>query len=82
MLPSLKNGDYVIASRWYRTAKIGQLLVINHENYGVLIKRVTSLLPNQALELSSDNPEGITSAQIGPVSTQQILGKVLWQVRQ
>lgn len=80
MEPTLSDGDYVVAiTRWWRPRK-GKLAVANHPVLGILIKRVSQCLPG-SYRLSSDHPAGIDSATIGEVPRQQMIGEVLFSIR-
>jgi len=82
MLPTLKEGDYVVAfSRfWLRflQMKIGRLVIIQHPEFGTMIKRISAVV-NDGVYVQGDNSlESITSDDIGAIKKDQILGFVVY----
>ncbi len=84
MQPVLYEGDFVVALvafRWAKRARPGRKLVVQHPEYGVIIKRVVSVEPDGSCWLGSDNQSGISTQQIGKITPSQIIGRVLWCVK-
>lgn len=81
MLPSLKQGDYVIVLSFFYSLKENDLIVAQHSQYPILIKRIKSLFPTY-LTLCSDNPkEGLSSQEMGNIERGQVVGKVLLTIK-
>ncbi|PID45683.1 MAG: peptidase S24 [Proteobacteria bacterium] len=81
MKPVLDDGDFVVALTIRPKPKLNRLLVVDHSEYGVIIKRVIGVEADGSCWLGSDNPRGVSSSQLGKVSPEQILGLVLWCIR-
>ena len=80
MEPTLNDGDYVVAAtKWWRPRE-NKLVVANHPEYGVLIKRVRGHSSN-GYTLTSDNPRGTDSRTFGDIPEQQLVGQVLLKIR-
>ncbi len=85
MRPAFCEGDFVITWQTHRL-KIGDVITVNHPRYGLIIKRISQIdrssdLPS--LTLNGDNRRLSTpSDALGVVSIEQVLGKVLWHIKQ
>lgn len=81
MRPTLDDGDYVLALTSYCPACLHRLLVVNHPEYGVIIKRAISVEADGSCWLSSENAAGVNTQQLGLIIPEQILGWVIWRIR-
>lgn len=72
MLPTLGDGDFVIARRLrggaVRRLASGAIVCVNHPHLGTLIKRIRSI-DSDAVTLSSDGQTGSEPEALGPVNT-------------
>jgi hypothetical protein len=82
MLPELKGGDFIIATRLHRTIKVGDLLVINHLSYGRIIKRVLKISAQKGISIAGNNKESVSPEQLGWIQKQQVHGKVIFRIKQ
>ncbi len=80
MTPTLRCGDYVVASNWIRQPKVGKLMVVKHPRYGVIIKRAVKR-DGDSYWFASDNVCGVTTSEIGAMAPHQIMGRVLFAIR-
>lgn len=82
MLPTYKNGDYVITGRRSAsTFSIGDVVVIKHPELGIIIKRILTKEADQGYMISGDNAAASTAAStLGLIQNQQIKGKVYWKI--
>lgn len=83
MLPTLKNNDYVLGySFLWMNFKINDLVVVNHPEYGVIVKRIVDMdikTKEKKYALSGDNQSKSTSSEkMGWIMPEQIIAKVLW----
>ncbi len=78
MTPTYSEGDYILAAKWpfMKTVK-GDVVVVNHPGYGVIVKRVREIIKPQSILLQGDNPQSVSSEQIGLVDKQTLVGKVI-----
>lgn len=64
--------------------RIGDVLLVAHPRYELIVKRVAQLATEQAQGywLSGDNlSASVSQAEMGIVSEAQVLGKVIWHIR-
>lgn len=78
MSPAFPPNHYVLALTSFFSVKVNDIVVVNHIEYGRIIKRVVSLNANKSLLLGSDNPSGVSTEQIGVVQKHQVIAKVIW----
>lgn len=81
MLPTLAEGDYVIAFRWWWTLKEGDLVIARHPLLPFLIKRIKSIDEHGDILLQGDSKESLSTEQMGTVPRKQIIGKVIYLSR-
>lgn len=80
MEPTLGDGDYVITTSWFISAREGKLVVARHEKIGVIVKRLAKW-DDQGFWLKSDSLAGSDTRTLGQFSPKQLLGVVLFTVR-
>lgn len=82
--PFLKDGDYVlITTTPFLLKKInrGDLVVFHHDDVGMMIKKVAYVDPSlDALFVIGTHPSSVDSKQLGPISNNSIIGKVIWHI--
>lgn len=81
MMPALAHGDFVMASRFYRGLKRGDLIVVEHAQYHRIIKRIHDISASKGYQLAGENTASVTSEQMGWISEKQIIGKVLMTIK-
>jgi len=84
MLPNYCAGDYVLTCRLHTSIfKAGDVVVVRHPRFGNIIKRIARIDEASMLVIAGDNPLASTDSEtLGLVSSQQVLGKVLWRIAQ
>lgn len=83
MEPALHSGDWLVFRRT-RRLRPGCLAVVRHPNRPdlVLVKRAVRSLPDGSWWVLGDNPtESDDSRAFGPVSPEEILGRVVLRYR-
>ena len=80
MAPGLREGDWILASRWPRI-EVGSVVVLQHpERPGFLIVKRVAEVRGDGYWVLGDAPEASTdSRHFGPVP--RVLGRVIWRVR-
>ncbi|MFT2111558.1 S24/S26 family peptidase [Marinomonas sp. 2405UD68-3] len=78
MSPRLYDGDFVLISRFYWRLTVGQLVVVDHDIYGFIAKKVLHISPDGQLWLGGENAKSLKPERIGWVSPSRVVGKVLW----
>ncbi len=81
MKPLLDDGDFVLALVIARRARVNRLLVVQHPEYGVIVKRVIGVNADGSCWLGSENASGVDTLKMGQISQEQVLGRVLWRIR-
>lgn len=75
MLPTLADGDFVIArtltARTRSRLREGQIVRVEHPNFGALIKRL-SRIDTRTCQLDSDGQIGSESSSLGELSIDTI----------
>jgi hypothetical protein len=82
--PFFLPGDYVItwrAPRHFKRLAPGDIVVFNHDQYGLLIKKVIQNNPESKLiEVSGIHPASLSTDSMGKIPYTNILGKVLQRI--
>jgi signal peptidase I len=83
--PLYGDGDFVLVTKIpfiLKRIKSGDIIVFNNSRYGPMIKRVDKYDKNKGeLWVSGTHPESVDSLEIGPVFTEDLLGKVVLHIR-
>jgi nickel-type superoxide dismutase maturation protease len=88
MRPTLEPGDYVLVNRWayrFRPPSPGDLVVVEDPEVPTrfLVKRVSQATATGEVRLTGDNEDASRDSRVfGPVSREQIVGKVWLKLRQ
>ena len=82
LLPEYKEGDFVmlITSPFF-SFKRGDTVVFRHDEYGTMIKNIDSMSSDK-IHVVGTHPYSVDSRQFGPIERRDILGKVVWHIRQ
>lgn len=84
--PFFLPGDYVVTltCRWLlRNLSAGDVIVFRHPEYGQMVKKVNGT--NQktgTISVRGVHPESLDSRQFGPISSDNVIGKVIWHISQ
>lgn len=83
--PFFLPGDYVLlGTKSFYPWKIqpGDFIVFDHAKYGRMIKKVLDYDPNtDHYHVSGTHPLSLNSDQIGPISSLDVIGKVLFHLK-
>ena len=86
LYPEYRDGDYVLTARVpFPSGKIksGNVIVFRQPVHGLLVKRVQEVLDDgSAYEVRGTQIDSTDSRNFGPVPISQVLGKVIWHIRQ
>lgn len=82
MSPHFMPNDYVISLTLpWLNYKVNDVVLCNHPDFGVIIKRIDTISANDTYQLSSDNvTQGVSQSTLGIQKKHQLIGKVIWQV--
>ena len=78
MVPSLKDGDFLITKRSDQL-RIDDLVILRVPEYGYVVKRIKSLSPNLVI-LKADNLRQDSSLCGVPIALEKIDGKVWFRL--
>jgi nickel-type superoxide dismutase maturation protease len=85
LLPDYQEGDFVLTARlrrFLRSVERGDVVVFRHPRYGVMIKRVEDMGPEAGqVFVIGTNGRSVDSRRFGPVSMDELLGKVIWHIK-
>ena len=83
MTPTYSDGDYILAVKWPKmSTKTGDIVVVDHPKFGVIVKRVEKIVKHSLLSLHGDNPQSVSPESIGLVTKKALIGKVLTAFKQ
>ncbi len=82
--PHICEGDFVVITTipfFLSRLRVGDVIVFRHPAYGVMIKRVESVLATgEALFVTGSHPHSVDSRHFGPVARRDVIGKVIWHI--
>ncbi|HBF08898.1 MAG TPA: peptidase S24 [Gammaproteobacteria bacterium] len=79
MLPTLRDGSYIMCWKSpFTQFKAGQILVIRHEQLGLIIKRAIQKDKAGYFYLAGDNPMSTSTDTIGAIHPKQVVGKLFY----
>ena len=79
MAPVMPSGSFVLAFHWLRLLPIkeGHQIIINHPEYGIIVKTVALVDKNGFIWSKGENNQSLPVEKLGPVSKSQLLGRVV-----
>ena len=84
LYPDYTNGDFVVIAKSPFCAgriRVDDVVAFHQVHYGLMIKKVAAVLP-EGLNVRGSLVESIDSRQFGLVPRQDVIGKVIWHIRQ
>ena len=85
LTPIIEEGDFVLVlkipfSLW--KPRPGEVIVFRHPVYGTMIKQVERFAPGSGeINVIGTHPDSTDSRQFGPIRRQDVVGRVVWQIR-
>ncbi len=82
MAPTLDDGDFVVAlgARWAGRPRRGDIVLAEHAELGLIVKRVLYIDATGDVSLGDDNPWSRESAQLGIFERGALRGRVVLRV--
>jgi len=79
MFPRIPNYSFVLVCTWLKHLRIKpeQMILVHHRQYGVIIKTVALIDGNGFIWCKGENLSSLAVEQLGPVSKNQVIGRVL-----
>ena len=78
MSPKVPDKSYVIVRKTSNIIKKESLLIINHFNYGKILKKLVKVDDNKKLWFEGENISSVSKKMIGPVNFENVVGKVVF----
>ncbi|MGB0733670.1 MAG: S24 family peptidase [Pontibacterium sp.] len=81
MAPWCESGDFVIGMRWFVAVyRPGDVVVVRHARFGLIIKRIQSIDKNEGVWLCGDNPSSTSTERLGVVPVDALQGRIICRV--
>ena len=79
MAPLIPTDSFILVVKWLLLlpVKKEQRLVIQHPEYGVIVKTVAMVDKNGFIWIRGENDDSISVEQMGPIDKNQVLGRVI-----
>lgn len=83
MLPTFSHGDFVVVAKSLRKKlSRGDVVVIKSADFGLIIKRVETILADKTFTVTGDNiSESTTLEQLGTFQSKELVGKVIYHIK-
>ncbi|PIE46819.1 MAG: hypothetical protein CSA42_06550 [Gammaproteobacteria bacterium] len=93
MFPNFLPDSFVLVIKYpWQQFKVGDVVLVKHEKYGKMIKRICSMITSKSnskiglnrckkITLRGDNPQSVTTEQMGQIDSTHIIGKVIYQIK-
>ncbi len=82
--PEYQPGDFVLVSKiplLFHPPRPGDVIGFKHPAFGLLIKQIECIDPQtKQIQVIGIHPDSIDSREFGPISDNQIIGKLLWHI--
>lgn len=84
--PDFQEGDFVVIVKipfllHLKRIKPGDVMVFNHPDYGVMMKRVQRIsAADGEIFVLGTHPSSVDSRQFGPIRQGNLIGKVIWHI--
>ena len=83
--PIFFPGDYVLIRKYtflFGSISEGDIVVFTHPSYGLMIKEIHWVNSElQQIHVKGSHPLSVDSSKIGPISSTDIFGKVIWHFK-
>ena len=79
MFPRIPEYSYVLVCHWLKHMRIRpeQTILVSSQQFGVIIKTVALIDSNGFIWCKGENLSSLSVEEIGPVSRNQVIGRVL-----
>ena len=81
LYPVLEEGDYVLILKKFFRLKENDIVIFRHHKYGILIKKVQKILPENKLFVVGTDINSIDSRKFGEIDKSCIIGKVIFKIK-
>lgn len=79
MSPKIPNESYVLSCSWFSNVFLseGKKILVQHQQYGLIVKTVALVDHHGFIWVKGENSQSISVEQLGPISANQVIGRVL-----
>ena len=84
LAPEFQEGDFVIVSKipfLFVRPSPGDVIAFHQPGYGLLIKRIHQITPENDLNVIGSNNKSVDSRIFGPVRHGDLVGKIILHIR-
>ena len=81
MSPTVPDQSYVFARKVKSSIAKESLLIINHINYGKILKKLVKVDDNKKFWFEGEDFSSISLEMIGPVKFENVIGNVVFVVK-
>ena len=81
MSPTIPDQSYVMARKAKSRIAKESLLIIDHKNYGKILKKLVKVDDNKNLWFEGENLSSVSKEMIGPIKFEEVIGKVVFVVK-
>lgn len=82
MIPTFKEGQYLLVSSWFKNIKVGDVVVLDQSKLEKkVVKRVAKIKNDQYFVVGDNQRESSDSRSFGWVKKEDVLGKVIFSAR-
>ena len=86
LTPEFREGDFVLIAKipfLLNRLRADDTIAFRHPEYGVMIKKIETLEPEgDKIFVVGTHDHSVDSRRFGPIQRDDILGKVIWHIRQ
>lgn len=80
MVPTLMDGDYVLARRIEGPPAPRMVVLIDHPRLGLIVKRIETLDEDGTVRVYGDNPFSTSPEKIGALAPDTIRARAHWRI--
>lgn len=79
MSPKIPNESYVLSCNWFSSLFLGEgkKVLVQHKHLGLIVKTVALVDHHGFLWVKGENRHSMSVEQLGPISSEQIIGRVV-----
>jgi len=82
MHPTLRDGDYIIALKYFNNHfLVGDIVIAAHPIYQDIIKRIQAIDENGNYWLVGDGTDTLSTATMGAIPPAALRGKMLFHIK-
>lgn len=80
LYPKLAHGDYVVTSSLFFKVNVGDIVIVKHTRYGLIIKKVIEACV-KGYRIAGENSLSVSSEKMGLIDRCKIHSKVIMYIK-